>query len=94
MCSSEKREERNTKMTTTNEETSRVLVGVLRHLTETLTTAKSRRAELMRRQLTEAIWTAKVALALARIVAGEELEGIDVDKAINAWREQDLDDAS
>ena len=81
-------------MTTTNEETSRVLVGVLRHLTETLTTAKSRRAELMRRQLTEAIWTAKVALALARIVAGEELEGIDVDKAINAWREQDLDDAS
>ena len=94
MCRFEKREERNTKMTTTNEDTSKILVGVLQHLTEVLTTAKGRRAELMRRQLNEAIWTAKVALALARIVAGEELEGIDVDKAINAWREQDLDDAS
>ena len=94
MCSFEKREERNTKMTT-NDETSRVLVGVLRHLTETLTTAKGSRAELMRRQLNEAIWTAKVATVLARVAAGEELEGIDVDEALNVWREQeDLDDAS
>lgn len=80
---------------TTNDETSRVLVGVLRHLTETLTTAKSRRAELMRRQLTEAIWTAKVALALARIVAGEELEGIDMESALTLWASQEeVDDAS
>lgn len=76
------------------EETNRILVGVLQHLTEVLTTAKGRRAEVIRRQLNEAIWTAKVATVLARVAAGEELEGIDVDKAINAWKEQDLDDAS
>ena len=82
-------------MTTTNEETSKILVGVLQHLTETLTTAKGRRAELMRRQLNEAIWTAKVATVLARVAAGEELEGIDVDEALNVWKErEDLDDAS
>ena len=82
-------------MTTTNEETSKILVGVLQHLTEVLTTAKGRRAELMRRQLNEAIWTAKVATVLARVAAGEELEGIDVDEALNVWKErEDLDDAS
>ena len=81
-------------MTTTNEETSKILVGVLQHLTEVLTTAKGRRAEVMRRQLSEAIWTAKVATVLARVAAGEELEGIDVDEALNVWKEQDLDDAS
>ena len=80
---------------TTNDETSKILVGVLRHLTEVLTTAKGRRAELMRRQLNEAIWTAKVATVLARIVAGEELEGIDVESALSLWASQEeVDDAS
>ena len=50
----------------------------------------------MRRRLSEAIWTAKVATVLARIVAGEELDGIDVNEALNTWKEQgkDVDDAS
>ena len=83
-------------MSNEQEDVSKVLVGVLTHLTQTLTTVECRRVEVMRRRLSDAIWTARVATVLARIVAGEELDGIDVNEALNTWKEQgkDVDDAS